>query len=315
MRNRREPDWAVWHAPAVFTLMSSGREKLMKQIRALRRLVSEAKGPLRLDFSATSKLHSGAMLLFSAELRRLFKHFPGVAQSVRCNVSKVPKVQQVFKQIGLLKLLRRSSWIQPTDSDVVHWKFTHGNKVEGVKFEEVLGELTSKIEDQVQTELYEGFIEAMNNVLHHAYIGIRQDGLNVRDDNEWWMFSQQKDDKITVVFCDLGLGIPTTLPVKKEALWKRLVSLNLTSDADVIEHALEDSVTRTRKEERGKGLKQLVDVVSQTAIGEVAIFSNRGALFYKVGGVIKKQNYSDSIFGTLIHWTIPVLRTNGVSAS
>ncbi len=308
------PDWAVWLAPEMFSLEKVHRSKFLSKLQLLRRMVSTAKGPLRIDFSRTAKLASGATLLFTAELRRLFTHFPASAKSIRCTLSHQSKVNQVLKQIGLLNLLRKSSVrIEPRDSDVVHWKFTHGNKVEGIKFDEVLAGLTTRIEDQIQTELYEGFIEAMNNVMHHAYIGVREDGMGLQDNNDWWMFSQLRDNAITVVFCDLGIGIPKTLPIKKKALWKRLISLNLTSDADAIEHALQDSVTRTRQKGRGRGLTQLVDVVRKTPTGRVSIFSNCGAVHFKVGNDLKKNNHSDSICGTLIQWTIPVLTKDGVS--
>ncbi len=311
---RYGPDWAVWQAPVIFSLENDSRSTFLRKLHALRRMISTAQGPLRIDFSRTAKLASGATLLFTAELRRLFMHFPSVARSVRCNLSHQSKVNQVLKQIGLLTVLRKSSVrVKPRDSDVVHWRFAQGNKVEGIKFDEVLAGLTTRIEDQIQTELYEGFIEAMNNVMHHAYIGIREDGLNLQDNNDWWMFSQLRDNAITVVFCDLGIGIPKTLPVKKKALWRRLIALNRTSDADAIEYALQDSVTRTRQKGRGRGLTQLVDVVRQTTNGRVRIYSNQGIVDFRVGSSQTRKNYNDSICGTLIQWTIPVLTKDGVS--
>lgn len=153
----------------------------------------------------------------------------------------------------------------------------------------------------------------MNNVLHHAHLGIREDGLNLKDENSWWMFVQLRDDNITVVFCDLGLGIPKTLPIVRPGLWKKLISLNVTQDANIIEHALQDSVSRLQTTGRGKGLKQLIEVVTKTNQGTVSILSNKGRLHYNTDGEITMQNYGDSICGTLIHWTIPVQSQIGAS--
>ena len=313
MRRRSTvPDWSIWTAPEHFSLNGPSREKLLRKLSSLRRKMAEAKGrPLRLDFSHTKKLSAAGTLLFSAELRRLCSHFPATHRKIRCRLGKNNKVQQVLKQIRITELLGRRARVEPCDDDVIYWKFTHGKEVEGPKFEEVLQGISSKIAGDVQTELYEGFIEAMNNVRHHAYIGVREDGLELADNSEWWMFSQLKDDRITVVFCDLGIGIPKTLPLKKPALWKRIATLGAPNDAEAIEHALQDSVTRTAQKGRGMGLGQLVDVVRQIDSGTAAILSNRGRIQFNNDGSIKVKNYNDSICGTLIHWTLPILRDGG----
>ena len=307
------PDWGIWHAPEYFTLTGNHRGKLIRKLRSLRNLIATARGPVRLDFSKTLRLSSAGTLLFAAELRRMFKHFPHIRSSVRCTLGVNNKVTQVLKQIGILDLLGRKSRVIPCDDDVVSWHFTHGNKVDGVKFEEGLGNLSSMIEGNVQTELYEGFIEAMNNAIHHAYIGTRDDGLSLNDNNDWWMFSQCREGQITVVFCDLGLGIPVTLPKKKPLLWERILLQGHKLDADVIEYAVQDSVTRMPVSGRGYGLKQLIDVVTTTNTGSVAILSNRGRYFIDGKKTIKKNHYDDSICGTLIHWTIPAILQDGVS--
>ena len=42
-------------------------------------------------------------------------------------------------------------------------------------------------------ELLGGLGEAMTNAIHHAYDGVRNDGLGYGGGTNWWMFSQAKD--------------------------------------------------------------------------------------------------------------------------
>lgn len=312
-RQPRIPTWSVWTAPELFSLNGPSRDKLLRKISSLRRKMAAANGrPLMIDFSGAKKLAAAGTLLFSAELRRLCMHFPDTHRALRCRLGKNNKVQQVLKQVGLTALLGRRGRVIPCDDDVIYWKFTHGTAVEGPKFEEVIGDISPQIAGEIQTELYEGFIEAMNNACHHAYIARRDDGLNLEDSRQWWMFSQLKDEQLTVVFCDLGVGIPATLPLKKPKLWKSLLTLgSAPKDAEAIEYALQDSVSRMAQQGRGMGLGQLVDVVRQTENGVAAILSNRGRVEYRRDGSIKVKNYSNSINGTLIHWTLPILRDAG----
>ena len=137
-------------------------------------------------------------------------------------------------------------------------------------------------------------------------IGVRPDGLNVaHEPKEWWMFSQERDGLLTVVFCDLGIGIPGTLPIKKPNLWKRIQAFGSHLDAHAIQEAIGESRTRTGLHHRGKGLKQLVDVIAKVNGGQVNIFSNRGRFTLKSGSESISQ-FKDDIYGTLITWQVPI---------
>ena len=108
-----------------------------------------------------------------------------------------------------------------------------------------------------------------------------------------------------VLFCDLGIGIPGSLPQKRPQLWRRLLSIGVAnSDSHVIAEAVKLSVTRTGKHYRGKGLKQLQDAVRDHEEGALTIYSNRGVYNWK-GGTVTYDDYESSIMGTLIQWRIP----------
>jgi len=119
------------------------------------------------------------------------------------------------------------------------------------------------------------------------------------------MFSQLKGEMLTVAFCDLGRGIPSTLREKRPAVWERFLLLGKQRDAYAIEYSVQDSISRTRKSFRGKGLGQIVSLATSIDGSLVSVFSNYG-MYTKSATQSKKTDYRDSITGTLIYWKIPL---------
>ncbi|WP_144241582.1 hypothetical protein [Janthinobacterium agaricidamnosum] len=154
--------------------------------------------------------------------------------------------------------------------------------------------------------IYTGITEAMTNVSNHAYDLSREDGLGIDDQKDWWMFSHEKDNYLSVAFCDLGAGIPRTLPVKRRSVWNRLVRKGLKNDSDIIKFAVKDSVSRTRKSHRGKGLRQIMEVINGLPDAQAIVYSNRGVFMMNSGGASRSVDYHDSILGILIFWKIPL---------
>lgn len=120
------------------------------------------------------------------------------------------------------------------------------------------------------------------------------------------MFSSEMKGVLSIVFCDLGAGIPRTLPIKRKSVWNRLRRKGLRSDSEIIKFAIKDSVSRTRKSHRGKGLRQIVHAVNGVVDAEAVVYSNRGAVSVRSGGLTRAVDYRDSILGTLIFWRIPL---------
>lgn len=259
---------------------------------------------LCLDFSQTEKLAADGTLLFFAELRRLIKH-----SKTELKISCIPptnnKVSQVFQQIGLFSLLGAVGGATPQDADVVNWRFAHGHKVDGARYEDILANFDGDIANELQQSLFTGITEAMTNVVNHAYDMPRGDGTGIANSREWWMFSQAKDGLLTVAFLDLGAGIPRTLPENRPTVWKRFLQVGKRLDSRAIDYAVKDSISRTNESHRGKGLGQILRVVDSVKGGEMAILSNFGALTRK-NRVSQRIDYRDSIQGTLIYWNIPL---------
>ncbi|MGZ0077106.1 hypothetical protein [Methylomonas sp. ZR1] len=296
-------------APAAFNIFEPAiRTIFLAFLRELRSFVLLKHQPVLIDFSSTKTMSTGGTLLFVAELRRIIR-LTNNKIPIRCLPPRNTKAWQVLEQIGVLELLKCRKRVIPTDGDVVHWRFAWGNKVLGEEYDTILQHYDGKLTDGIAKGFYHGLTEAMTNSRQHAYIEPRQDGLHIFDEpTDWWMFSQEKDDMLTVVFCDLGIGIPATLPIKKPHLWQKLMTMfGQVTDGQAILEAIADSKSRTGKSYRGKGLKQLLEVISASEKGILTVLSNRGCYRYQ-SGLEFQQNYKDSILGTLIAWQIPITK-------
>lgn len=155
--------------------------------------------------------------------------------------------------------------------------------------------------------IYRGLAEAMTNACQHAYSGLRDDGLNHDRPRDWWVFSQAKDGHLYVALCDLGVGIPGTLPITNPGLYGWLkAKLGIEPlDGECIAAAIEDSRSSTGKRERGKGLGDIIRAVTGAPGGRAVVFSNRGCYTLK-NGEEASGNFRDSILGTLISWSVPI---------
>lgn len=296
-------------APEIFDIGSnSTRHVLLSFLADLRSLLITEREAVLIDFTLTRKMFTGGTLLFLAELHRC-REVLGERPKLRCIPPRNVKVSQVLKQIGAYDLMGHRKKVASTFSDVIHWRYASGHQVEGEKYENILGTYEGRVAESLLGSLFRGITEAMTNCHHHAYIDVRPDGLDYQDKvRNWWMFSQERNGYLSVIFCDLGVGIPVTLPTKKPNLWDKVRSLGKAgSDSCIIEEAVVDSVSRTGKRYRGKGLKQLLEAAQETHGGVLTIFSNRGCYNFADGKVTLKD-YAASIMGTLIHWKVPIIQ-------
>lgn len=303
-------------APVSFDLLSSDdRTKVLKFLRKMSAAVRNSTRHVRLDFTSTESMTAGATLLFKAELCR------SIQTSILFNVPKITppkstKIEQVLSQIGVYDLVGHTSKIMISHPDVINWRYANGDEVLGEKYDEILGHYDGVILESIASGLYLGITEAMTNCHHHAYIDKRDDGLNIKEiKKNWWMFSQEKDGVLHVAFSDLGVGIPVSLPIKRPGLWgniKKKFGIK-PSDGAIINEAIIESKSRTGKSYRGKGLKQLVEAIESTEDAKLLLYSNKG-LYTHVDGVSKVFNFRDSIYGTLIYWSVPVSQIESSNA-
>lgn len=293
--------------------VTKSRKNTLAFIENIKNLVRKGERRIYLDFGSTRKFIAGGTILILAELTRLRHLYPDI--KIRGLCPRNPKAAQVIKQVGISRLCGISVKEKVKDEDVVSWRMASGQGALGKKFDKILGTYDGIIAEALSDNLYRGVTEAMTNANHHAYFLPRGDGLKHDPEHKpWWMFSQERDGMLFVVFCDLGLGIPATLPTKQRKWWSYAQRFNINAQGDgrLIQGAVRNSQSRTRKLFRGKGLRQIVDTVNSTKEGEVHIFSNYGWYASKAqDDLTAKPNeytrdFDRSIMGTVIQWSMPL---------
>lgn len=242
---------------------------------------------------------------------------------VSCVFPKDKIVEQVLHQVGILKLLRSRSRIsvEEFDATVKHWHFATGVNTDASGIDSMLTDFEGMLTPALNTSIYKGITEAMTNSVNHAYIEPRVPKSGVVEEPRWWLFSQELDGELSVVFCDLGIGISRSLPRAEgsQSNWLPLLSdymIHLKEkfginkpEAALIKAAIEIGQTRTNLSHRGKGLKQVIDTIEQSSgKGEVEIHSNSGFYAFTPLAIIREKlvQHSDSINGTLIQWRVPI---------
>jgi len=294
-------------APEHFGVYNKEKRSVFLDFLAQLRLYSQKCRICTINFHKTKSIDSDGGILLKAEICRLKTIF-GNQCALRCKPSKSNKVNQILKQIEIFSDLNYTSNATLTRDDVVHWRCAHGNLVDGEKYEPVLGIYDGRIAEEISTGLYSTLTEAMANSINHAYkYKHRNDGLKYEDiNNDWWMFSQSHDNKLHIAFCDLGAGIPETISESLPRMQSAIKRIGLKTDSDIIKFATGTGKSRTEKSYRGKGLPQMLRVISSIPDGKLVIFSNKGMLRAIKGKLDKHEYRKSSILGTLVILEIPL---------
>jgi len=153
--------------------------------------------------------------------------------------------------------------------------------------------------------------EAITNTIQHAYIGSSTRSSD-ESDSRWWMFSQQKDGKLSIVVCDLGMGIPVSLR-QNSLIFSGMHSEKKRRHTQFIDIAARSSRSRTRLPHRGKGLPDMLEFVKGGDVGGFLIYSLHGAFLYNAEDAREVgHDFSTGIPGTLIQWTVPLKSTDTI---
>lgn len=253
-----------------------------------------------------------------AEIDRIYRTLKH-KHHITCTYPADDVVEKVFQQVGLFNLLGKAYRLTITENDrnVYHWKYATGICVNPQEADQML----KGVRDQVPKgylRIVTGVEEAMDNAVHHAYLesrGDRLSGMAAADERRWWVFAEVLDGWLHVNFCDLGLGIPATLPTKWNEQVKDILSLTSLSegakDVRMIRRSLELGRTRTDQEHRGKGLKNIVKAAQELG-GRLNVYSNMGVIGIDYGSGAPRYvqaAFKRSILGTVIQWSIPITDT------
>ncbi len=263
---------------------------------------------IHLNFDRTEKITASAMISFISEISLLRDH-----NIYKDNISfshpKNEKIESILKQVGFYDLLNKNKRKTKEFDDVSYWNYASGINTDSQKLSENMNDIEKKLSEVAQKKLYRGFTEAMANCVEHAYY-------NTDEQTRWWAFSGIKDNKLIVVICDKGIGIPRSLPLtRKEELIHHVMSvlgLSKLNDSALIKIAARMGRTRTDKGNRGKGLKDIKSIIDISNEGSLTIHSNHGYYsYYKNNGNTsdRKREQKSSVNGTIIEWAIPILNS------
>lgn len=222
------------------------------------------------------------------------------------------KVRQKLTEMGFFEILnaQHAKPAPTTSSGETFLRFHSGRGSEGEQARSLRRNIEAfgpKLADS--GALYDGLVEAMTNVKHHAYSP--SDNLGM-----WWMSASVdvNENRLRVMFIDHGRGIPNTLP--KSRIWENVRSqiarlgLEIKNDAELIKAALTTERSQTLDDHRGRGLKQDVRgyIESHKAKGTLRIISYRGKckLEKHADGeeVFETETLPLPLRGTFIEWTI-----------
>ena len=168
-----------------------------------------------------------------------------------------------------------------------------------------------------QPYIFRALLEATNNSIEHAY----EDGPPLKySDNEgkrWYATASYDPNKGSLRFFvyDQGVGIPASLSSKsywREQVGTLLAKLGLSShDTEMIGAAFELGKTRTQLPERGKGLRDMANVIEAAGAGYFRVISGMGDFTTYADGRVEKHMHGSHIGGTLVEWSIPVHAVSG----
>jgi hypothetical protein len=303
-------------APKVIGLYNKHiQAELVVFLRNLRKACTR-RGSVTISFAQTEKVNSCGTLLMLAEIDRITRSLRGRCR-LKCGYPKDETVEKVFQQIGLFDILEKRHRLQVTDEDttVAKWRYASDVSVNQLSADALMKIIQVQLPAGYK-KLVTGVGEAMDNAVHHAYLrprGDRLSGSASADERRWWVFAEVLDGWLHVAFCDLGLGIPVTLPEKWAEQIEDIVKLTMLSegkrDRNMIRRSLELGRTRTEQDHRGKGMRRNILKAAEDLGGRLSVYSNMGAVgidFSTAPPTYKDGAYTESILGTVIQWAIPV---------
>jgi len=155
-------------------------------------------------------------------------------------------------------------------------------------------------------KIFRALSEAMLNVHHHAYTGVKyQVGRHSTIKGRWWLGGSflKKDELLSFVMYDIGSGIPSTMPRNYHSFVETFTPKGETlDDAELILLATKRGKTSTKKGHRGRGIPDMHQIV-ENGNGHLQIVSGHGC--YSFNGTFGTQALLPlGCRGTLVIWTI-----------
>lgn len=283
--------------------------QLLKDIRiASMRLA----GQFMVDLSLVQSISPAASLLLVAECDR-WRLSSKVKRLLAIDVTRwLPSVRRRLKEMGFFEVLKAKCHIvdPPQPGEESFAPFRSGNRSPGGParlLRKSIEELGSPIADR--NALYDGLVEAMNNVNKHAYGGGNSNW------HLWWISASvnKAENRMTVMVVDHGAGIAKTLPRSPGWAWfsEHLGAL-IGDQPSRLKAAFSidaKNMSQTGQLNRGKGLREDIK-------GYVSTHHSRGSLHVVTNGARYRYERNDAgeaedasrlpieFHGTFIEWVI-----------
>ena len=281
------------------------------------------RSPLRfnINFKAIRKISASAALVFTGEMDRI-KKISGKGIRVIDYHKWDPNIRNLLREMGMYDLLMIPNITEEKTqfrSDEQFMKFQTGDKANGddaTKLQKIIANVTGIVPGN--KNLQKGLTEAMTNVSNHAYPKDYLAG-SLFKKKQWWMSASFNNatKKLTIIFYDQGIGIPTSLPRTTPEKVRKALNLLLFSDDDgkMIEAAVKLGRSRTEETHRGGGLEDIKNYISDSNIenGYFRIYSNKGEFYYKKNDKDEEEgtrNRAQKLHGTLIEWQVCIKNKN-----
>lgn len=288
-------------------------EETAEFVRDIHRAALRDRKHVSLVFDNTQTIRPAALLLLLAEIHRC-RMIHG-RDAVVGNYPHNKRIERMLEDTGFFGLLNVAARnvTRSRKPPVEYIKFRSDNKLDSAEpkrlREELLGQQIT-MHPKARTRLYRAITEAMINVGQHAYPQYAARTHPTR--GRWWVAGQvnKRKGELLITFCDLGVGIPETLP--KIYTWERIRSaLSLLpgvnpNDGEMVQAGMTIGRSQTREIHRGRGLNDLRSLIDQAGAGELHIFSRKGKYLYSPGHPEVVENYNVSMGGTLINWSVPL---------
>lgn len=288
---------------------TKNRRQFTSFMSEFRKSCLQSRSKIVLDFSEAQVALPAAMLLLIAEIDRA-KRILKSEFSVQFSNVKDRTIKQLLIQLGFYELCNQTPPNidkQDFKDNVRHWRFATSERADE-DASDAFAAIEGHIAENLRGGMWKGVSEAIVNSVQHAYAAPRGTPGPRMNHKRWWMFSQENKGKLTVAVCDLGIGIPRSLPLNwDERLLGRIFGTLSTGGTDLtaLQASLELGRTSTGRKHRGKGLPQIWNAVRADPDARILIHSNRARLS-SVDGLDKGDQFDDSIFGTVVIWTVPL---------
>lgn len=267
------------------------------------------------DFSNLKEISTSAALVLTAELS---KWDDAIRQRLTPkHETWDKKILTKFYDLGFFELFNKSKGFildekSLSKNDVRFVKYLKGKCGDVDKTVELKNEIIKVVGEKVSkwVILQGGLTEAITNVSHHAY----PSDLGFKDkDKNWYLTGSYNESNkvLKVVFYDQGIGIPKSLPASQ--IWEKVVHFlskiikdDRKSDEVLLKAAVELDRTRTKENDRGKGLQDLLDFIKERGDGYLSIMSSKGLYKHEIINgktSTKSENFPMPICGTLIIWS------------